>query len=153
MTFHNLFAFCDSLQEYSLVLSQLSYHINYVCSSTSFILKHTTDTASSPITMATETCEKEELMNQVHTVVVASRELEKAVTKLQQHVYHVRECNGNLLYKHQGLGKSNCTKISKKWFVVKCLQWTFLITSSIFVVGCCWYGNRLISFLKFFFLK
>ena len=79
-----------SLQEYSLVLSQLANHIRYVHGSTSFIIGHTSSKTPSPITMASEPGEVEELTNQIQAVVIASQHLKQEVSSLEQLVYDVR---------------------------------------------------------------
>lgn len=79
-----------SLQEYSLVLSQLANHIRYVRGSTSFIIGRTSSKTPSPITMASEPGEVEELTNQIQAVVIASQHLKQEVSSLEQLIYTVR---------------------------------------------------------------
>lgn len=78
-----------SLQEYSLVISQLSSHIAYLSSSTIFILHHTSSKVPSPITTATEPREQEQLTNQVQAVVAASEKLFNEVKDMEIQVYTV----------------------------------------------------------------
>ena len=78
-----------SLEEYSIVLSQLSRHIGYIGGSTSFIINHTSTDAPSPITMATDYREQQELINQVKSVVDASSILHQKVLQLENDINKV----------------------------------------------------------------
>ena len=86
-----LFNCCHgSIQEFSLALSTLTRHIQYVHGSTSFLLNHisTSDEVSS-VSMTTEPLEQEELANQITAVSLATRNLQRDVTMLERRVNNV----------------------------------------------------------------
>lgn len=108
--------------------------------------------------MATEACEKEELINQIETVVASSCRLDKAVTELQQKVYHVKIYSNRyfcmILKLIQGLDRSILPRSHrKKRLFVKVLQWTIFVTSSVLILEYCRNGNRLINFFKYCYLS
>ena len=86
--FINVYLF--SLQEYSAVLCQLATHVDYINSSTTFLLNHTAKSSGpSPVTMAISEQEQKELTNQIVSVVKASNQLTASIATLETEVYKV----------------------------------------------------------------
>jgi hypothetical protein len=125
-----------SLQEYSLVLLQLCSHIDYVCSSTRFVLNQTTHEVSSPVAMAMESCEQEELINQVQNIGTASRALATAVATLEGEVFG-------------RLGRP-LSEPSRLRGVVKAAGWVCLLGGTAVAIGYwCFHSNsKLVQFLS-----
>lgn len=81
--------FFSSVHEYSSILTQLSSHIDYLSASTRFILQHTSTNPPSPLSLITETCERDQVTAQVQVLVSASKDLSYEVKKIEKTVYKV----------------------------------------------------------------
>lgn len=126
-----------SLEEYSIVLSQLSRHISYIGGSTSFIINHTSTNAPSPVTMATDYREQQELINQVKSVVDASGSLHQKVLQLEN---DINECLGKKPHSQVSSSRIHKTRI------FKIISFSVIgIASFSYLVYFC-YGNKSVLF-------